>query len=211
MMNSRDILAQAKPVMPVMVIEQIEHAMPLAQALYDGGIDVLEITMRTDCALEAIALIKDEMPQCLVGAGTVINPEQFKQAVAAGSDFVLSPGITKHLVKKSKKYDVPLIPGVATAGDVMLALSYDIDTMKLFPATQLGGTGMLKALGGPFPDVMFCPTGGINPNNYQSFIDLPNVGCVGGSWIAPANLVKEGKWEEITKLAAAVSGKALSA
>lgn len=193
--------------MPVMVIESIEQALPLAEALYKGGIDVFEITLRSDCALEAIALIKKEMPQCLVGAGTVLNPGQFQQAVDAGSDFVLTPGLTEALLKKSQEVDVPLIPGVASAGDVMLALSYGIDCMKLFPATVVGGEGMLKALSGPFPEVTFCPTGGINPENYQSFLQLPNVACVGGSWIAPAKLVRESKWDEITALAKEVTNK----
>ncbi|MET4696892.1 bifunctional 4-hydroxy-2-oxoglutarate aldolase/2-dehydro-3-deoxy-phosphogluconate aldolase [Endozoicomonas lisbonensis] len=207
-MNHRDVLNRANPVMPVMVIEQIEQALPLAQALYKGGIEVFEITLRSECALEAITLIKKEMPQCLVGAGTVLNPQQLQQASEAGSDFVLTPGLTEALLKQSKEVDIPLIPGVASAGDVMLSLSYGIDAMKLFPATVLGGEAMLKALSGPFAEVTFCPTGGINPDNYQSFLQLPNVACVGGSWIAPTSFVNEGRWEDITRLAAEVTGKA---
>lgn len=206
-MNHKDLLNRANPVMPVMVIENIEQALPLAEALHKGGIDVFEITLRSDCALEAITLIKKEMPQCLVGAGTVLNPEQLQQAVDAGSDFVLTPGLTEALLKKSQEIDVPLVPGIASAGDVMLALSYGIHCMKLFPATVLGGESMLTALNGPFPEVTFCPTGGINPDNYQSFLKLPNVACVGGSWIAPAKLVRTGKWDEITELAKQVTGK----
>ena len=206
-MNHSDVLHQANPVMPVMVIERIEQALRLAQALYKGGINVFEITLRSECALEAITLIKQEMPYCLVGAGTVLNPDQFQQAVEAGSDFVLTPGVTEALLKKSVESDIPLIPGVSSAGDIMLALSYGIDSMKLFPATLLGGCNMLKALSGPFPQVTFCPTGGISRENYQSFLALSNVACVGGSWLAPSTLVNEERWEEITCLASAVSGQ----
>ena len=206
-MNHQDVLNRARPVMPVMVIESIGQALPLAEALYKGGIDVFEVTLRSQCALEAIALIKKEMPHCLVGAGTVLDAGQFQQAVDAGSDFVLTPGVTEELLKKSREVAVPLVPGVASAGDIMLTLSYGIDCMKLFPATVLGGESMLKALAGPFPEVTFCPTGGINPQNYRYFLNLPNVACVGGSWIAPAKLVREGRWEEITRLAAEITGK----
>ena len=205
-MTSKNIFARANPVMPVMVIENLEQALPLANALYQGGIDVFEITLRSDCALEAITLIKKEMPHCLVGAGTVINPEQMQQAIDAGSDFILSPGLTEALLKKAQETSIPFVPGVASAGDVMLAMDYGQDCLKLFPATQLGGHGMLNALRGPFPDITFCPTGGVSPDNYQEFIALPNVVCVGGSWIAPAKLVREGQWEAITELAIAVTG-----
>ena len=207
-MNQKNVLTRANPVMPVMVIESIGQALPLAEALYKGGIDVFEITLRSECALAAIALIRKEMPHCLVGAGTVLNAEQFRLAVDAGSDFVLTPGLTEELLKTSGEVEVPLIPGVASAGDIMLSLSYGIHCMKLFPATVLGGEGMLKALAGPFPEVTFCPTGGINPQNYKYFLELPNVACVGGSWIAPAKLICEGNWKEITRLAAEVTGKA---
>lgn len=206
-MTHQEILQRANPVMPVMVIETIEQALPLAQALYKGGIDVFEITLRSECALEAISLISKEMPHCLVGAGTVLNAVQYQQAVEAGANFVLSPGLTQEVLEYSAKTQVPLIPGVASAGDVMLALSYGINSMKLFPATVLGGKSMLKALSGPFPEVSFCPTGGISPENYASFIDLANVACVGGSWVAPLSLVRDGRWEEITRLAAEVTGK----
>ncbi|WP_067515906.1 bifunctional 4-hydroxy-2-oxoglutarate aldolase/2-dehydro-3-deoxy-phosphogluconate aldolase [Endozoicomonas ascidiicola] len=202
-MNSLDVLLQAKPVMPVMVIDHIDQATPLASALHKGGINVFEITLRSECALDAITLIKKELPNCLVGAGTVLNPEQLKQAIEAGSDFALSPGLTAGLLEFAGKTEMPFIPGVASPGDVMLALSYGINAMKLFPATQLGGEGMLKALYGPFPEVMFCPTGGISADNYRSFLSLPNVACVGASWIAPAALAREEKWDEITFLAKA--------
>ena len=151
------ILTQAHPVIPVMVIHHIEQALPMARALRDGGITVFEITLRTDCALKAIALLNREMPDCSVGAGTVINREQFLQVIDAGGDYIVSPGITDELLSVAKQTRLPFLPGVSTASEVMHAFSHGFDTLKFFPAEKSGGTGMLKAFSGPFGQVRFAP------------------------------------------------------
>lgn len=201
-MNAKQILAAAKPVMPVVVLDTLDQALPLANALYNGGIKVIEITLRSECALAAIKLLKDEMPSdCYIGAGTVLNSQQFNEVVEAGADFVISPGIIDELLITARDSSTPMIPGVSTPSEAMKAMSYGFKTLKLFPAEQSGGVAMLKALSGPLADIKFCPTGGVNPESAKEYLKLDNVLCVGGSWIAPSNKIKTRDWNEITKIA----------
>jgi 2-dehydro-3-deoxyphosphogluconate aldolase / (4S)-4-hydroxy-2-oxoglutarate aldolase len=186
------------PVLPVMVIPTIDQALPLADALIKGGITALEITLRTDCALEAIALIARERPDAVVGAGTVLTPQDAEKAAKAGAKFAVSPGLTETLAKQDA---LPLLPGVGTPSEVMQAMEWGFSHLKFFPAVAAGGIPMLKGIGGPLPQVKFCPTGGIDRNNAQAFLDLDNVLCVGGSWVAPTKAMAEGNWAEITRLA----------
>ncbi|MCQ8106058.1 bifunctional 4-hydroxy-2-oxoglutarate aldolase/2-dehydro-3-deoxy-phosphogluconate aldolase [Methylomonas sp. SURF-2] len=190
------------PVMPVMVINQIEQAVPLARALVEGGLKVLEITLRTPVALECIRRIKGEVPDAIVGAGTIINTQTLRQAIDAGAQFVVSPGLTPSLLDAGLGCGVPLLPGVITPSEVMRLLEKGITAMKFFPAEAAGGIPMLKSIGGPLPQVTFCPTGGVNPKNAPEYLALSNVACVGGSWMAPADLVDAGDWAEITRRAA---------
>lgn len=190
------------PVMPVMVINQIEQAVPLARALVDGGLKVLEITLRTPVALECIRRIKAEVPGAIVGAGTIINTTTLDQAIAAGAEFIVSPGVTPGLLDAALSSGIPTLPGVITPSEVMRLLEKGITAMKFFPAEAAGGIPMLKSIGGPLPQVTFCPTGGVNPKNAPEYLSLSNVACVGGSWMAPAELVDAGDWAEITRRAA---------
>lgn len=194
------------PVMPVMVINQLDQAVPLARALVDGGLKVLEITLRTPVALDAIRKIKAEVPGAIVGAGTIINTETLHQAIDAGAEFIVSPGVTDTLIAAALKTGVPILPGVATSSEVMKLLEMGITAMKFFPAEAAGGIPMLKSFGGPLPQVTFCPTGGVNPKNAPEYLALKNVACVGGSWMAPAELVDAGDWDEIQRRAAEAAG-----
>ncbi len=189
------------PVMPVMVINHLDQAVPLARALVDGGLKVLEITLRTPVALEAIRRIKAEVPGAIVGAGTIINPQTLDNAIAAGAEFIVSPGVTDSLLTAALASGVPLLPGIATSSEIMRLLEKGITAMKFFPAEAAGGIPMLKSFGGPLPQVTFCPTGGVNPKNAPEYLALSNVACVGGSWMAPAELVDAGDWAEITRRA----------
>lgn len=189
------------PVMPVMVINHLEQAVPLAQALVSGGLKVLEITLRTPVALDAIRRIKAEVPDAIVGAGTIINVQTLHQAIDAGAEFIVSPGVTDKLLDAALAINTPLLPGVATSSEVMRLLERGITAMKFFPAEAAGGIPMLKSFAGPLPQVSFCPTGGVNPNNAPAYLALSNVACVGGSWMAPAELVDAGNWAEISRRA----------
>ena len=193
------------PVMPVMVINQLELAVPLAQALVAGGLKVLEITLRTPVALDAIRRIKAEVPGAIVGAGTIINPRTLDQALEAGAEFIVSPGLTDELLSAALGSGIPLLPGVVTPSEVMRLLEKGIYAMKFFPAEAAGGIPMLKSIGGPLPQVVFCPTGGVTPKNAPDYLALSNVACVGGSWMAPADLVDSGDWAEITRRALVAS------
>ncbi|MDT4331263.1 bifunctional 4-hydroxy-2-oxoglutarate aldolase/2-dehydro-3-deoxy-phosphogluconate aldolase [Methylomonas sp. MED-D] len=190
------------PVMPVMVINHLESAVPLAKALVDGGLKVLEITLRTPVALDAIRRIKAEVPGAIVGAGTIINVQTLHAAIEAGAEFIVSPGVTETLLDAALETNVPLLPGIITPSEVMRLLDRGITAMKFFPAEAAGGIPMLKSIGGPLPQVTFCPTGGVNPKNAPEYLALSNVACVGGSWMAPADLVDAGDWAEITRRAA---------
>lgn len=200
----QDVLT-ASPVMPVLVIEKLEHAVPLAKALVAGGIRVLEVTLRSDCALDAIRLIAQDVPDALVGAGTVLNGEDYEAAIEAGAKFVISPGMTPSLVQAALKGPAPLIPGVSTLSEVMEGMDLGLGYFKFFPAEASGGAPALKAMGGPIPQVKFCPTGGISEKNAASYLGLPNVLCVGGSWLAPKELIEAGDWDGITAIAKAAS------
>ena len=187
------------PVLPVMVISELSHAVPLADALIRGGIKVLEITLRTPCALDAIREISNAFPEAVVGAGTVLTPADAEKSAKAGAKFLVSPGLTETLARQDF---CPLLPGVATSSEVMQALEWGFTHLKFFPAVPAGGTAYLKGIGGPLPQVKFCPTGGVDPKNAAEFLGLPNVLCVGGSWVAPASAMVEGRWDEITRLSA---------
>jgi len=191
----------AGPVMPVIVIDQLSDAVPLARALLAGGVRVLEVTLRTPVALAAIRAIADALPDAIVGAGTLVSAEDLQAAIAAGARFGVSPGTSTALLKAADNADWPLLPGVMTPSDVIAALSAGHTAMKFFPAVPAGGIPMLKALSGPFPQVRFCPTGGISLTTAKDFLALPNVACVGGSWMLPAAQIKAGNWTAITALA----------
>ncbi|OQW78682.1 MAG: keto-deoxy-phosphogluconate aldolase [Proteobacteria bacterium ST_bin11] len=190
------------PVMPVMVINQLDQAVPLARALVEGGLKVLEITLRTPVALDAIRRIKAEVPGAIVGAGTIINIQTLQNAIDAGAEFIVSPGVTDSLLDAALASGVPILPGVITPSEVMRLMERGITAMKFFPAEAAGGIPMLKSIGGPLPQVTFCPTGGVNPKNAVEYLALSNVACVGGSWMAPSELVDAGDWAEITRRAA---------
>ena len=206
-MNIDNILQQS-PVVPVIVIDRLEQAVPLAQALVDGGLPVLEVTLRSDVAMRAIEEIAQAVTGAIVGVGTVTRPEQFAESREAGAQFAVSPGLTADLLDASRSADMPFLPGVFTPSEVMRAHEQGFNALKLFPAQQAGGIGMLKAMNGPLPGVKFCPTGGIGADNFIDFLQLPNVACVGGSWVCPANLVQARDWTKISQLASNV-GKAL--
>ena len=197
-------------VVPVIVLTDPAHAVPLAHALLDGGIDVMEITLRSSAALASIEAVAKAVPQMHVGAGTVTRVAEVQQVIDAGATFALSPGCTDALVDAVQAARLPFIPGVMTPGEVMLRREQGFSLMKLFPARQAGGMGMLKALGGPLPDVRFCPTGGVSVDNLGEFLKLPNVAMAGGSWLTPLDAMVSGDWSRITALAAAAVAVARS-
>jgi len=198
-MTAKEVM-EISPVVPVIALEKVEDALPLAEALLEGGISVMEITLRTEAGLKAIEIISKSMPQMHVGAGTVLNGDDLKQAVAHGAQFVFSPGISEELIQVSNELGIALIPGVATASEVMLAKNSGIEYCKLFPATLAGGVDALKAFSGPFASISFCPTGGVNLKNANAFLSLPNVVCVGGSWIVPKSSIEKKDFNAVTKL-----------
>lgn len=200
-MDTVELMAVHGPVIPVLVIERIEDALPLAQALVDGGVRVLEVTLRTPVALEAARLIAAQVPGAIVGAGTLRSVADVAQAKAAGCAFGVSPGYTPALARAARDLELPLLPGVATASEVMAASDDGFQFLKFFPAAAAGGVPMLRSLAGPFPDVMFCPTGGITAELAPQYLALPNVAVVGGSWLTPADAVRAGDWGRITALA----------
>jgi 2-dehydro-3-deoxyphosphogluconate aldolase/(4S)-4-hydroxy-2-oxoglutarate aldolase len=195
-------IMNVSPIVPVMVINNVEHAVPLAHALVKGGLKVLEITLRTPAALEAITRIKAEVPDAIVGAGTIINIETLNKAIEAGAEFIVSPGTTDTMIDAALATGVPLLPGVANPSEAMRLLEKGITEMKFFPAEAAGGVPMLKSIGAPIPQITFCPTGGISQKNVKDYFSLPNVACVGGSWMCAANLVDSENWDEITRLSA---------
>ena len=199
-LTSREILSLA-PVVPVIMISDIEHAVPLAKALKAGGVPVLEVTLRTPEGLEAIRRIKAEVDGVVVGAGTITNATELEKAIEAGSEFIITPGLTPELRKEGAACGLPFMPGVATVSEMMCCLEQGLDTLKFFPAEANGGAKALKAFAGPFPDVGFCPTGGIGLKNMAEYLALPSVLSVGGSWIAPDDLMALNDWQSITNLA----------
>ncbi|WQS07797.1 bifunctional 4-hydroxy-2-oxoglutarate aldolase/2-dehydro-3-deoxy-phosphogluconate aldolase [Helicobacter pylori] len=191
---------QISPIVPVVVIENIKDAVPLAQSLVEGGIQIIEVTLRSSCALEAIELIAKNVPKMRVGAGTILNPTQLEQAQNRGAEFLISPGLTIKLLEHAKKKDMPLIPGVSSSSEVMQALELGYSALKFFPAEYCGGVKLLNAFNGPFKGVKFCPTGGISADNMRSYLNLENVLCVGGSWLTPKNLIQNKEWDKITEI-----------
>ncbi len=193
-------ILQISPIVPVVVIENIKDAVPLAQSLIEGGIHIIEVTLRSSCALEAIELIAKNVPKMRVGAGTILNPTQLEQAQNRGAEFLISPGLTIKLLEYAKKKDMPLIPGVSSSSEVMQALELSYNALKFFPAEYCGGVKLLNAFNGPFKGVKFCPTGGISTDNMRSYLNLENVLCVGGSWLTPKNLIQNKEWDKITEI-----------
>lgn len=191
----------AGPVVPVLVIHEVEHAVPLAHALIKGGIKVLEVTLRTPVALDVIRAIAEQVPEAIIGAGTVTNAQQLKEVTDAGAKFAISPGMTAELLAAGMQGTIPLIPGISSISDLMKANDAGYTHMKFFPAEASGGVKAIKSIGGPFPNVAFCPTGGIGPANYRDYLALGNVKCVGGSWLAPDEAIASGDWAQITELA----------
>lgn len=190
-----------QPVIPVLKVARIEDAAPLARALAQGGLPAVEITLRTPVALDAVRAIAAEVPEAVVGAGTVLNASQFEAAVGAGARFIVSPGFTNELAAVASDSEAPLLPGAITPGEIMQAAQAGYSLLKFFPAEQAGGVGFLRALASPFSGIRFCPTGGVDAANAPAYLALENVACVGGSWVAPDALVAAAKWDEITVLA----------
>lgn len=199
--QSLERILRASPVMPVIAIDRLDQALPLAEALLSGGLSTLEITLRTPVALEAIRQISRAFPSAHVGAGTVTTPEALRQVVEAGASFAVSPGLTRPLIEAVASSAIPLLPGVMTPTEVMTAMDAGFRFLKLFPAEQAGGIPMLKALAGPFKGLRFCPTGGIGPGTAHAYLAQPNVLCVGGSWLTPKALLEAGDWPAIQALA----------
>ena len=199
-MNIREILSLA-PVVPVLTVTDLEIAVPLARALAAGGLRVLEITLRTPVALAAIEAMRKAVPDAVVGVGTLTRAVDFAAADRAGAQFGVTPGLTPELAAASRGARFPLLPGVMTPTELITARAAGFNVLKLFPAQQAGGLGMLQALGAPFPDVLFCPTGGITRATAAEYLALPNVACVGGSWVAPKSMLDSGDWAGIEALA----------
>ena len=196
-----DEIMRMAPVIPVIVIDDLAHAIPLTRALVKGGLRVLEITLRTPIAMDAIEAIQGEVEDAIVGAGTVLTPKQLEKVTALGCKFAVSPGFTPTLLDAAKGSPCPLLPGAATASEVMQLLDRGHDRLKFFPAETAGGVPFLKSLASPLPEAKFCPTGGIGSANAKSYLDLPNVLCVGGSWVVPKEAVTGDGWTQIEKLA----------
>ena len=189
------------PIVPVLVINNVEEALPIAEALLTAGIKVLEVTLRTSAALDVISAIAKELPEAIVGSGTVTNRQQLQQSYDAGAKFAISPGLTKDLLQAGNEGNIALIPGISSISELMDGADYGYDHLKFFPAEASGGVNAIKSIGGPFPDIRFCPTGGINLSNVRDYLALPNVACCGGSWLVTNTIVENKNWTEITKLA----------
>jgi len=203
-MKLLDIM-HASPVIPVIAIDDIHHAVPMARALVAGGIRVLEVTLRTAHGLSAIRAIAEQVPDAIVGVGTITQPEEFAAAREAGAVFGVSPGLTPALIQAAKSSGLPLLPGTMTPSEIMTAREAGFRQLKLFPAVPAGGVGMLNAIAGPLSDVVFCPTGGISQESAAQFLACKNVACVGGSWLTPKEALQAGDWGRITALARAAS------
>ncbi|MET9859954.1 bifunctional 4-hydroxy-2-oxoglutarate aldolase/2-dehydro-3-deoxy-phosphogluconate aldolase [Streptomyces smyrnaeus] len=196
------------PVIPVVVLEDAADAVPLARALVAGGLPAIEVTLRTEAAPEAIRAIADAVPEAVVGAGTVLDPESVRTAVAAGARFLVSPGWTDTLLEAMRASGVPFLPGVSTTSEVVALLERGITQMKFFPAEAAGGTAYLKSLASPLPRARFCPTGGVTAANAAGYLELPNVACVGGTWMLPQDALAAKDWDRVQALAAEASGAA---
>lgn len=199
-MNALELI-ELSPVMPVIVVRDPDTAVDLARSLVAGGIRTLEITLRSAAALEAITAIQNQVPDAVVGVGTVRTPQQLDAALRAGARFAISPGLTEELAGAARASGIPFLPGVATASEAMRAAELGFLVQKLFPAEAVGGAALLRAWHGPLPDLIFCPTGGIHAGNAAQYLALPNVGCIGGSWLTPAAAIEARQWDAITALA----------
>lgn len=189
------------PVVPVLVIKDVEDALPIANALLEAGIKVLEVTLRTPAALEVIKVIADNLPDAVVGAGTVTNRELLQKSIEAGAKFAISPGLTKDLLDAGNEGDIALIPGISSISELMDGIDYGYDHFKFFPAESSGGVKAIKSISGPFPDIRFCPTGGINIGNINNYLALSSVACCGGSWLVSDEIIENKDWSKITELA----------
>jgi 2-dehydro-3-deoxyphosphogluconate aldolase/(4S)-4-hydroxy-2-oxoglutarate aldolase len=200
-----DLILQTAPVIPVYSPDAVDTAVEVARALVRGGLRVIEVTLRNTVAMDALRAIATQVPDAIVGAGTVLTKTQLDEACAAGAGFLVSPGCTTALLAASATTDVPLLPGIATASELMLGLAAGLRRFKFFPAAPAGGTAMLRAFAGPFPHVRFCPTGGITPDTAPDYLALPNVACIGGSWLTPADAIAASDWLRIERLAQAAA------
>jgi 2-dehydro-3-deoxyphosphogluconate aldolase/(4S)-4-hydroxy-2-oxoglutarate aldolase len=200
-MTEQPSLIDRVPVIPVVVLHDVAHAVPVAEALVEGGVPVIELTLRTPAALDCIEQIAGRVPEILVGAGTIVTPGQARQAASAGAQFLVSPGTTDDLARAMRETGLPHLPGASTVSEVLKLLELGYSEMKLFPAEVSGGVGFLKAIGGPVPQARFCPTGGITEATAASYLEQPNVGCVGGTWLTPADALRERDWSRIAQLA----------
>jgi len=207
MVVTPDSVLELVPVIPVVVVDEVDQAVPVARALAAGGLPVVELTLRTPVALDAIRAIAAEVPDVTIGAGTVTTPEQAKLAADAGARFLVSPGATPALIDSMGATGLPFLPGTATVSEVLRAIELGCTDLKLFPAEIVGGVGLLKAIGSVLPQARFCPTGGITAATAPTYRALPNVACVGGSWLTPADALASGDWDRITDLAAEASGR----
>ena len=196
-----DVICASAPVIPVLTLENADQALGIGTALVNGGLKVLEITLRSDYGLSAIKQLKKALPDAIIGAGTVLTPQQYEACVEAGADFIVSPGCTAQLLLHGSQSEVPLLPGIATVSEAMAAMELGYGRVKLFPAAVVGGMDFLKAIGGPISQLKFCPTGGVKPTNAADYLALSNVMCVGGTWLTPAALVEQGDWQAIEALA----------
>jgi 2-dehydro-3-deoxyphosphogluconate aldolase/(4S)-4-hydroxy-2-oxoglutarate aldolase len=189
------------PIVPVLVIKDVEDALPIARALLAAGIKVLEVTLRTPAALDVIKIIADELPEACIGAGTVTNREMLQRCQDAGAKFAISPGLTKDLLQAGNEGNIALIPGISSISEMMDGIDYGYDHLKFFPAEASGGVKAIQSIGGPFPDIRFCPTGGINLSNVSNYLALSNVACCGGSWLVTDEIIINKDWSKITELA----------
>lgn len=198
--SPKDLFAMG-PIVPVLVIKDVADALPIAEALLSSGIKVLEVTLRTPSALEVIETIARELPEAVIGAGTVTNRELLQRSADAGAKFAISPGLTKDLLQAGNEGNIALIPGISSISEMMDGIDLGYDHLKFFPAEASGGVKAIQSIGGPFPDIRFCPTGGININNVRNYLALPNVACCGGSWLVTNEIVQQKNWSAISDLA----------
>jgi len=211
-MASNDVFAVLgnNPVIPVLVVEDVTQAVPMAKALVAGGLTALEVTLRTPAALSVVERIANEVPEAIIGVGTVVRAEQFEQVKQVGAQFVVSPGLTPSLAQAAVDTGMPFLPGAVTASEIILAQELGLQDLKFFPAGTSGGAAALKGFASVFPEVRFCPTGGVKPDNLADYLSLPNVSAVGGTWLVSQQLLAQANWSEITRLACEAKAQAVS-